>query len=302
MRGRLILCICLLAFSVAAPAAAARELPDFHSAGFGLQGTNGYKIGFSSFSERPYGRGTAGVVVFRKGRKAGAAFYRTSAIVSDDFVKADLGPFGKVDMAIRPSGRTRKVHIACTKESYEFEPTAYEGTFEFRGEGGFTRARTTQAHLSPVVSFCGAGGGYGESRGPGAPGAHLSGVSFDHGRKVSFDFVKNHPTRGRVKYEAEIRERRAGVSIFRTVDGWAGAGAFRFADDLSTASLQPPAPFSGSASLLRSRDSVFPRWRGDLTVDFVGRPGVRLAGPGIHASIVHACFRVSGDSSYATTC
>jgi len=302
MRGRLILCICLLAFGVAAPTAAARELPDFHSAGFSLQGTNGYEVGFSAFSERPDGRGDAGVVVFRKGSKAGAAFYRTSAIVSDDFVKADFGPFGKVDMAIRPSGRTRKVHIECTKHSYEFEPTAYEGTFEFRGENGFTRAATTQAHLPSAISFCGAGGGYGESRGPGSPGAHLSGVSFDHGRKVSFDFVKNHPTRGRVKYEAEIRERRAGVSIFRAVDGWAGAGAFRFADDLSTASLQPPAPFSGSASLLRSRGSVFPRWRGDLTIDFIGRPDVRLAGTGVHASIVHACFEVSGDPSYAMSC
>jgi hypothetical protein len=133
-------------------------------------------------------------------------------------------------------------------------------------------------------------------------GAHLSGVSFDHRRKVAFDFIKNHPARGRVKYEAEIRERRAGISIYRGVAGWAGAGAFRFADDLSTASLQPPFPFAGSASLIRSRESAFPHWRGDLTVDFVGRPGVRLAGPGVHASIVHACFQVSGDPSYASSC
>lgn len=305
MGVRLNLCICLLAFGAAAPAAAARELPDFHSAGFGLQGTNGYEVGFSAFSERPDGRGNAHMIVFRGGRGgsgAGYAVYATAAVVSDDFVKADFGPFGKVDMAIRPSGRTRKVHIKCTKHSFEFEPTAYEGTFEFRGEGSFTRAGTTQAHLPSATSFCGGGGGYGESRGAGEPGAHLSGVSFDHGRKVAFDLVKNHPRRGRVKYEAEIRERRAGISIYRAVAGWAGAGAFRFADDLSTASLQPPSPFSGSASLLRSRDSVFPRWRGDLVVDFVGRPGVRLAGPGVHASITHACFQVSGDASFAASC
>lgn len=305
MRARLILCACLLAFGVATPAAAARELPEFHSAGFSLRGTNGYEIGFSAFSERPDGRGDAHVIVFRGGKGgsgAGYAVYATSAVVSDDFVKADFGPFGKVDMAIRPSGRTRTVHIKCTKHSFEFEPTAYEGTFEFRGEGGFTSAGTTLAHLPSATSFCGAGGGYGESRGPGSQGARLSGVSFDHGRKVAFDFVKNHPTRGRVKYEAEIRERSAGISIYRAVAGWAGARAFRFADDLSTASVRPPFPFAGSASLVRRRDSFFPGWRGDLSIDFIGRPGVRLAGPGVHASIVHACFNVSGDPSYATSC
>jgi hypothetical protein len=106
MRASLILCICLLALGAAAPAAEAGELPDFHSAGFGLQGTNGYQIGFSAFSERPDGRGDAHVVVFRGGRGgsgAGYAIYATSAVVSDDYVKADFGPFGKVDMAILPS-------------------------------------------------------------------------------------------------------------------------------------------------------------------------------------------------------
>lgn len=305
MRARLILCICLLVFGAAASSAAADDPPEFHTAGFGLQGTHGYQVGFSAFSERPDGRGDAHVVVFRGGRGgsgAGYAVYATSAIVSDDFVKADFGRFGKVDMAIRPSGHPRMIHIKCTKHSFEFEPTGYEGTFEFNGEGGYTRAATSRAHLPSATSFCGANGGYGESRGVGEPGAHLSGVSFDRGRKVAFDFVKNHPERGRVKYEAEIRERRAGVSIYRAVAGWAEAGAFRFAADLSTASVRPRYPFAGSASLVRRRDSVFPGWTGDLSVDFIGRPNVRLAGPRVHASIVHSCFQVSGDPSYASSC
>ena len=81
MRARLILGACLLAFGVATPAATARELPDFHSAGFGLQGTNGYEIGFSAFSERPDGRGDAHVIVFRGGRGgsgAGNAVYASA--------------------------------------------------------------------------------------------------------------------------------------------------------------------------------------------------------------------------------
>lgn len=304
MRLRLMLCVCLLAFGAIAPAATARELPEFHTAGFTLHGTNGYEIGFGAFSEGPEGRGVAHVLVSHGGRGgsgAGYSVYGTSAIVSDYFVKADFGPFGKVDMAIRPSGRPRKVHIKCTKDSYEFEPTAYEGVFEFEGEGGYTRAAVTQAHLPSATSFCSARGGFGESRGAGEPGARVSGLSFANGRKLTFAMTKNHP-HGRVKYSAEIRERRAGVSIDRIVEGYAGAGALRFEDDLSSASLQPPFPFSGAASLTPNRESVYPRWRGDLAVDFIGRAGVRLAGRGVHASIVHACFQVSGDPSYASSC
>ena len=161
--------------------------------------------------------------------------------------------------------------------------------------------RSTQARLPSVVSFCSSSGGYGESRGPGGRGARLSGVSFDHGRKVSFQVNKNHP-KGRVKYSAEVRERRGGVFVYRVLEGYGGAGAFRFADDLSTAALDPPSPFSGSGLLTRSPESVFPRWRGDLAIDFVGRPNVRLAGPSVHVGIAHACFQVSGDSSYAASC
>lgn len=301
MRARLILCTCLLAFGAVAPAATARELPEFHSAGFSLQGTNGYEIGFGAFSEGPEGRGEANVMVHRGGKGGSYAFYTASAIVSDDFVKADFGPFGKVDLAVHPSGQLRRVDIKCSKHSYEFEPIAYEGIFEFEGEDGYTRASTTAARLPAVTSFCGEGGGYGESRGSDAKGARLSGVSVAHGRQVTFAVNKNFP-RGRVKYSAQIRERRAGVLINRIVAGYAGPGAFQFADDLSAASLQPPAPFSGSASLTPNRESIFPRWRGDLSVDFIGRADVRLAGPKVHASIVHACFQVSGEPSHAASC
>lgn len=310
MRLGLTLCTCLAILGFAAPASAAetpfppglaeRELIAY-TAAFRLQGTNGYEIEFGAFSDRLDGRGDVYVLVTGRNGRRGAAYYTAPGIVSESFVKADLGPFGKVDLAIHPSGRLRKIHVKCSRQSYPFEPVTYDGIVEFEGEDGYTRASATQAKLLPFTSFCGARGGYGESWGSEARGARVSGVSFDHGRKITFQVNKNQP-RGKVKYSAEIRERRQGVSIHRAVEGFAGAGAFLYAKDLSTASLDPPFPFSGSASLARNPDSVFPTWRGDLTVDFPGRPGVRLAGPGVHASIVHACFQVSGDSSFASTC
>jgi hypothetical protein len=310
MKVRSILCGCLMALAVAPPAAAAdsprppqplRAELVVYSAGFQLQGTNGYTIGFAAFSERLDGQGEAHFVVHRRDRRAGAAFYTAPALVSPDFIKVDFGPFGRIDLAIRPSGPPRMVHVGCSKQKYLFEPLVYEGTIEFEGERGYTAVTATQARPSSNISFCGTGGGYGESRGAGERGARLTGVSFDDGRKLSFQVNKNHP-KGRVKYSAELRERRDGISIYRALEGYAGAGAFRFADDLSTASLDPPFPFSGSALLTRNPESVFPTWSGDLALNFVGRPKVRLAGPNVHVGIAHACFQVSGDSSYATTC
>lgn len=99
-----IVCVCLGTLVFAAPAeatvpgapplAAKAEFLSY-SAGLRLQGTNGYVIGIGAFSERPDGRGEIYVGVVRKGDNKSGAFYRAPATVSEDFVKADLGSFGK---------------------------------------------------------------------------------------------------------------------------------------------------------------------------------------------------------------
>src|SRR3982751_624708 len=102
MRLQLISCVCLATFGLAAPASAAlsplppgRAVGDLiaYSASFRLQGTNGYQIQFGGFSERLDGRGEIYVGITRK-RQAGAAYYSAPGIVSESFMKADLGPFG----------------------------------------------------------------------------------------------------------------------------------------------------------------------------------------------------------------
>jgi hypothetical protein len=273
-----------------------------YSAGFSLQGTNGYSVGIYGFSERKDGRGEVFVGVTRKGRYRSGASYGVPGIVSEDFVKADLGPFGRVDLAVHPSGQTKKIDIKCSKETYPFETGEYEGVVEFEGEQGYTRVEATRIPFQPVTSFCGGGSGKGESRGPGIPGARLSGTSFAHGRRLTFQVNKNHPRKGRVPFSVELRERHDGVRIYRAVEGFAGARSFRFDPDLRSASLSLPSPFSGTATLSRRPNSVTPRWTGDLAVDLLGHPNVRLAGPGVFVSLVHACFVYSGDNSTAFSC
>lgn len=317
MKLRCAICLSLLwAFAAvgAAPAAAEATVPrspslaakaEFfgYSTGFRLQGTNGYAVGIGGFSERRDGRGRVYVGVGRKGEYGSGATYVAPGVVSEDFFKADLGPFGRVDLALHPSGRTRKIHIRCSKQSYPFETGTYDGVVEFKGEQGYTRVSATQIPFQPpVTSFCGGGSGKGESRGPGLPGARLQGLSFANGRRLSFQVNKNHPRRGRVPFSVELSERRVGIQIHRSVEGFAPSGSFTFDPGLHSADLSLPAPFSGSATLRRRPNAVTPSWTGDLSVDFVGHPAVRLAGPGIFVSLAHACFSYSGDPSFAETC
>ena len=110
-------------------------------------------------------------------------------------------------------------------------------------------------------------------------------------------YVVSPSPKSRTVFTASLKERHRGIRIYRGLSGTAPPNAFRFDPDLQTARLSPPAPFSGSASLARSKDSFSPIWAGDLTVDFPGRPTVALTGSGIHASIVHARFTQSSGPS-----
>ena len=77
--------------------------------------------------------------------------------------------------------------------------------------------------------------------------------------------------------------------ISRDIELHFGAGAFSYDPLLRTATLAPPAPFSGRASFHRGA-VLENRWTGNLAIDFPGRSNVPLTGPGIGASLVPGCF------------
>lgn len=302
MRLRLIFCLGLTVLAggvLAAPATAeaagsydSSEFPGF-AASFRLEGSHGYSIRMYAYSGPPGETERFSVSAVRKGS---SAFYSAPARVTATTISADLGSLGKVDLRLNPSGREKTFRLKCSRgDTFTYEPGIYEGVLEFNGEEGYTAVRATQVPLRPLIepsTFCRGGSGSGEAVGPGIPGARLRGVSYAGGRALSFQVNKNRPRRVTV-FEASLRERRDGILVQREVQGAAKGGAFRFQPDLTTAVLSPPAPFSGSASLSRSPDSVNPIWTGGLTLDFPGRSDVPLAGPTVHVSLVHARFNCS---------
>ncbi|MGN6217661.1 MAG: hypothetical protein ACTHN7_12025 [Solirubrobacterales bacterium] len=274
----------------------AAEVPGY-AASFRLEGTNGYAIAISAYSSSPTEEGRIFISAARKGSSAS---YSAPVRMTATTINADLGSLGKVDLHLDPSGRQRTIPIKCSKgDTFTYEPGIYEGILEFKGEEGYTTVSETRLPLRPqVTSVCGGFRGLGEASGSGIPGARMRGISYAHGRVLSFQVNKNRPGAPTV-YEASLRERHDGILIGREVWGVTSAAAFRFQSDLQAAVLSPPPPFSGSASLSRSRNSVNPFWTGNLALDFPGRSHVPLAGPSVHVSLVHARFRCDGGRSVA---
>jgi hypothetical protein len=286
--GMCALALLLPAEAGAAPRNGALPLRASESPGtevaFGLPPSHGYRFRFGAYSDRPDGQGRAYVSVAGKGA---VAVYWTEALVTPSHVRANFGSLGMIDVAVLRSGRTKKVKLPCLGARWEFEPGVLEGTIEFQGEDGYADVQASSAHLGPSLGFyCQAGRGYGEVRGPGIPGIRLKGLSFAHGRSLSFQLNKNRP-RGHVFYKATLRERRGRVAILRELEGDAPASSLRFDPQLEHVRVSPPAPFSGVGIMSRPKQRLFPRWGGDLTLEFLGHE-VHIAGSSVHLSVSHA--------------
>jgi hypothetical protein len=304
MGTRRVFCLLIMVLAsgiVAVPTACAKahafdaaEFPGY-LVSFRLDGSNGYSIDINAYSRPQEEEERVFISVARKGA---SAFYSAPVQMTATTIRADLGSLGTVDLHLNPSGRKRTIPIKCGKgDTFTYEPGTYEGILEFNGEDGYTRVSEAQVPLRPqLTSFCGEGHGFGESIGGDQPGARLRGVSYAHGRTLSFQVNENRPGAPTV-YEASLSERHDGILARREVWGVTSAAAFHFQPDLQTATLGPSSPFSGSASLRRSRNSVSPIWTGNLALDFPGHSDVPLAGPSVHVSLVHARFNCSSGGS-----
>ncbi len=250
---------------------------------FTLHGSNGFRIVVLAYSRRADGRGE--VLIFVERRHAGVSYF-APANVTDAHIEADLGGLGTIAAQFVPNGHIEEEESPCENEPTQFEAGAYQGTIEFRGEEAYTEASATRvrAEIKPFLAFGCFGPGESETIGPGLPGAGLKVRSA--ARNLVLQVNENRPG-ARVTYRAEMHERRGKIAIVRSVEGAARSGAFVFSHDLATATLSPPAPFSGTGSF--DRNAAPPnRWSGSLAIDFPGRSHVPLSGPGIKATLVPA--------------
>ena len=216
-----------------------------HAYAFKLKASNGYSILAVAGSERADGRGQFVMFV---GNRTGSALYVAPATVTATRIEADLGRLGQVALNVTPSGRKKSVRSGCQEEpeSFSFEPQVYSGSFEFHGEEGYTEATTTspREYTRFFVDLICSGPGSGETGGPNLPGAGLRLHSRQGSFRLNLQANKNH-TGAHTRFAVETHEKRRGIVISRGTTAVAGAGAFGYDPLLRTATLAPPAPFSG---------------------------------------------------------
>lgn len=272
--------VCLAVLTSASPALGAPPVPP---GGFRLSASNGYALTVFSFHKPDTERGEVLVLASTHGA---AVLYFARGTVSDTSIHADLGAVGEVDVDFAPTGQARMEHSNCGGRPVAVDSGRYVGAIDFNGEQGYSEAHATGARgdatfaLSLVCIKTGVEGFGGHS-----PGALLS-VHRRGGSRFEFEARKNSPNRV-ARFSASIHERRGPLQIDRGVEVEGGSAAFEYDVPAGTAAVSPPAPFSGEAAFLRGPGKST-SWHGDLSVDFPGRAGVHLAGPGSRASLVRA--------------
>jgi hypothetical protein len=283
--------ILVLALTLLLPSVAQGEKDQAHLlTSFGLRASNGYALGALAFHEEDEGvapdeEDEEGLLLFLVNPKRHAMVtYGTPAMVSGTAIEADLGELGRISVTRVPTGRTKKVRICHRGPKREVAVERYEGTIEFHGEEGFTDVSATSAPLDSTPFCPGSSGGEGRHPDKSLPGARLV-VEKEHGHRyqLGFDAIKERPG-ARTKVSVGVEERRGQIGILRTISVWADADALRFSRDLHTATVRPPAPFTGHGSFDDDAGGAG-RWTGNLTVDLPGHSDIPVTGPGFTASL-----------------
>lgn len=261
---------------------------------FSVRGSNGYYI--SVFPE-PYGQKARDRVIVTAADPAGRVSVIAHANLAHEGIRADLGQFGRVAVAWRPSGAVLRGDGRCGKRTFHlwFAGGSYVGSFHFHGDNGFT-----DAHVRRIAGRNGwwraLGCTYFTSEGFPGPGVLLEASEFSNrlpkGSHRYLSVVQNRP-HGRVYYGAGMGEKRGRLEIGRSAYVEGRARTLSFPPRMDTATLTPPPPFSGSATFERTRRGHPGKWLGDLSVDFPGASDVPLAGEDFGATFMRG-FRESG--------
>jgi hypothetical protein len=265
----------------------------------GEEGERGIDIrmhvgGFAVAVEGGESKGRQDVVLYLL-RRHQFAEYVVPAEITDSTVKAKFGALGELDYSFTPKGSARP---ECFSKVGGY--AAFTGTFKFTGENHYIHIDADHAvgsyTVESVPPTCGAARAdraatarravpYDPYSGDGATLTALAGSRASHrARVVTVSRGENAKTGG---VSAVLEEGDNKLGIVRGLYLTAGARAFEWDFDAGTATVRPPAPFTGTATLVRRADGQA-LFTGSLRVPIVGqkRP-VRMAGAEFRAKLHH---------------
>jgi len=309
LRGALALA---LAAMVLLPAAAtARPQPEFS---FGAGG--GYRIQVSGRGStvtlsvfRPGGLSPGSLTTLfggsAKGHSAQTSFgaaYSTYVVrgeASASSIRADFAGFGRIAVHFHPSGRVAHLgsHRGCGGSRFASRHGVFRGEVDFEGEGGYTSAHIHSARgevVVPLPSRCSGRPSESPRRAALRPEPRAVVPSrviprAPKGPKTTFlealwksplgltAFEALGDGSHSVRYIAAVEQSEGQVAVYRLALAFAPSRSI-FADSaLSSASVAPPAPFSGQGDYGQADGAK--TWTGSLAASFPGAEDFPLTGP-----------------------
>jgi hypothetical protein len=267
---------------------------------FQLPASNGYRLNVAVVNR-------SAQLIFHKAIPSGGltvAYFPRRRLPSGADLHFPIGNEGEVNLRFVPRGQPEETTLPnCKGGPQVVEEGALVGTVRFRGRDGFTRidahrAHVTVARMPPMtcrkvktprnivtLGIPAAGGEVPEGL------ARLI-VGSRPGRPF-FDALLLEEEKGVIggqelpDFSASIRRREGDFDVIYSADVSGTPNSFGVPESLgppATATVEPPAPFSGSATFqLTSPPHAV--WSGDLAVELPGYGRVRLTGPSVRAGL-----------------
>lgn len=246
---------------------------------FRLEASNGYTFYLAA---SPSYRGYPANVVILTFAKGKGVTYRAPATVTETSIQSDLGGLGKISVTFQRSGRAASAQ--CDEETVRFDSGSYVGTIAFHGEEGYTsvEAATVPGNIDYWLGgLCGEWFSEGFAGRPKGATLYLRNPALGQGMSVS-----KHRPGAAAEISASMSEYTSGgISIERYMGLRMSGADFTYDQRLRTATLRPPAPFSGSAHFDLGKKAG-QRWSGNLAVDLPGKSDVPLTGASLRAYLV----------------
>jgi hypothetical protein len=258
---------------------------------FELKGHDGY----SAFVE-----GAGDKVKLTISYGGSSARYTVRGTTSTRRVRARFGHLGRISVRFESTGAVKMMWppMNCNGYPVPGERGVFSGTVRFRGEGGYVELDAARA-LGKTARFsrwsCGSDKGL-TSRMVGSDedsdeegeeaGSYARLWAATPGDRRSFTAVgSKYDVVGLPFLGARMVERRGSIQVVRETYLTGPAQSFSFDPGLTSAVVQPPEPFQGEGAF-QLRPDGSRTWTGSLSVSFLGREDVALAGPRFDPQLV----------------
>ncbi len=270
--------------------AIAKDSLPARSATFTLSGTNGYLI--SVEGEGNHVRVLVSLGKPQPGHFEMAEYSLQGAPELRNGIEADLGSLGEISVHFKPSGRTqiRKFHKpkGCKgPQTVTRRLGTFTGTIRFDGEEEYTvidKRRVRGSLGAPPKVVCKLTVLAAPPPPPRKHGAYLGTTA--HNNRLGFAAAREGVGKP-ASYVASLKERSGRVSIWRYVSLAGPSLSFKYDHALTSATVEPPSPFSGSATFQRAK-GISPTWAGSLAVSFPGAANVPLTGSSFSAILTRS--------------